>query len=117
MSGNNDKTMMIGLLLVGAYLMMQKRAVAGQPGYVPPGAVATMPGSAGTGWAQVGASALFGFLKGVQQSPTSYGPSSLVNGQQYQTDYAQSGTVQDIATPFGDGWPSMPDDASAAMYA
>lgn len=103
MSDDNSKILMVGALMVGAYLY-SRRAMPAQagaqqrPGY----AVGSMPGSAGVGWQQIGVSALTGFLKGmasgVQNSATGYTP-SLYNPQQQIVDYSQSGTVQDVYQP------------------
>jgi hypothetical protein len=108
-ANDNSKIIMAGVLLFGAYMMMNRRAqVAYQPGQggKAPYAVGTMPGSAGVGWEQVGVGALTGFLKGlasgVSNSSTGVTP-SVYNQQQQTTDWLQSGTVQDaVFDPFSD---------------
>lgn len=99
MSANNNDVMLIGGALVALYMMMQRpsRRMTYPPGYYP-GGVSTMPGSAGVGWQQFGQNVLSGFLReaasGIQNSSTGYTP-SLWNQSQQETDYYQSGTVQD----------------------
>lgn len=97
---NPNDMVLIGALLVGAYLYSRRNMPAGA---ARPGRVSSMPGSAGNGWQQIGAAAINGFLKSVtspnvtqNNSPNSYVP-SLSNGSQYSTDASQSGTMQDVA--------------------
>lgn len=115
--------MMAGLLLAGFYLYSRRaqQPVGGYANTLPPGAVGSMPASAGAGWQQIGASALVGFLANAAKSltgnngSTSYVP-SLSNPQQLLTDYSQSGTVQDVAYPFN--WEGgMSDYSDYSAYA
>ena len=98
MSTANNEVFMIGAVVVGLYLISKRTTTYTTTRN---GAVGTMPGSAGTGWQQVGANALTGFLiaatSGISNSANRYTP-SLSNGYQSQTDYMQSQTLQDDAS-------------------
>jgi hypothetical protein len=98
---SKDNTMMVACLIGGFYLLTRNRTGAAYSStYRRPGAVSTMPGTAGTGLQQVAAAALSGFLQtaasGIQNSAYGYTP-SLWNTQQVGTDYSQSSTLQDVA--------------------
>lgn len=97
---DKDNTMIVLALAAGVY-MLTRRGQGGAVATAPVrGTVPSMPGSAGAGWQQIAAGALTGFLQsaasGVLNGAQAYTP-SLANASQAATDWAQAGTVQDVA--------------------